>query len=177
MQSINMKKVNCPKAIFIMGLPGTGKTYLANELSKSIAATHISSDAIRKIIKKRGQYQQDDKQEVYREMQKQMEAILEKNEAVILDATFYQQKVRDEFQSLAKQFTKDIFWILTTADEAIIKTRVSKKRPDSEADFKVYQLIKNQFEPIQSEYLEIKTDELPLKENIEIVKKYCKIVT
>ncbi|MEO0076929.1 MAG: AAA family ATPase, partial [candidate division WOR-3 bacterium] len=39
-----------PKLIMIMGLPGVGKTYLAQHLSNEILAFHLSSDIIRKEI-------------------------------------------------------------------------------------------------------------------------------
>ena len=40
------------KIILIMGLPGAGKTTLANELAKSIKAKRLNADEIRKCINK-----------------------------------------------------------------------------------------------------------------------------
>lgn len=162
-----------PKVIFLMGLPGSGKTYLANLISKDGKIIHISSDRTRKVLKKNRHYQKEDKQLVYDEMQKQLELALQKNRNVIVDATFYLQKTRNDFFTIAKKYSKEICWILITADEETIKKRVSKKRPDSEADFEVYKLIRDRFEPLQIEYLEINTTELSAKENITRILKYC----
>ena len=161
------------KVIFIMGLPGSGKTFLATHLSNILGATHISSDRVRKTLQKNGQYRSKDKKAIYQEMKKLLAKGLEQNENVIVDTTFYQQKIRDEFEALAKKYSTKIYWILTTANEKTTQKRVAKKRPDSEADFRIYQLIRDQFEPIKKEYLEIKTDKDSIKKKY---KTSCRIL-
>lgn len=170
-----MQKTTAPKVIFIMGLPGSGKTFLAKHLAQAINAVHLSSDAVRNKINKRGHYRPEDKQQVYDTMLKELKKNLEKNQTVVVDSTFYQQQTRQHFLEVAKAVSKEIFWIMTTADEPTIKKRVSKKRPDSEADFKIYLLVKQNFEAVNFDYLEIKTDQLSLEENLQTVKKYCGI--
>ncbi len=163
------------KVIFVMGLPGSGKTFLAIHLTKVLGVTHISSDRVRKTLQKNGQYQAKDKEVVYREMKKLLTKGLQQNENVIVDTTFYQQKIRNEFEAIAKKHPTKIYWIRTTANEKTIQKRVAKKRPDSEADFRIYQLIRNQFEPIKMEHLEIKTDKDSIKKNIKQVLEYCEL--
>ncbi len=164
-----------PKVIFVMGLPGSGKTFLAMHLTKILSATHISSDRVRKTLQKNGQYQSKDKEVVYQEMKRLLAKGLQQNENVIVDTTFYQQKTRNEFEALAKKYSSKIYWIRTTANEKTIQKRVAKKRPDSEADFQIYQLIQKQFEPIKMEYLEIKTDNDAIEKNIKRVVAYCEL--
>lgn len=161
--------------IFIMGLPGSGKTFLAEHLSSVLSATHISSDKVRETLHKKGKYQSEDKEDVYREMKNLLSESLQKNENVIVDTTFYLRKLRNEFEEVAKIYSNKVYWIWTTATEKTIKKRVSKKRPDSEADFEIYQLIRDQFEPIKVEHLEIKTDKLSIQKNIKRALEYCKL--
>ncbi len=46
-----MKKRNKPKKILIMGLPGSGKTFLAKEIYKSLNAVWINADKVRNHFK------------------------------------------------------------------------------------------------------------------------------
>ena len=46
-----MRKKNKPKKILIMGLPGSGKTYLAKEIYKSLNAVWINADKVRNHFK------------------------------------------------------------------------------------------------------------------------------
>ncbi|NND31641.1 MAG: AAA family ATPase [Saprospiraceae bacterium] len=164
------------KVIFIMGLPGTGKTYLAKLLAARVDAKHISSDVVRKEIGKRQHYEPEDKHEVYREMQARMESALTEGSHVLVDTTFYSNSLRDEFEKLAKRYTNEIFWVLTTADETLIKKRVSKKRPDSEADYQVFLMIRNQWDEVTRPHLLVSTDILTEQELLNKVLIYCDLL-
>lgn len=170
-----MDEVKLPKVIFFFGLPGSGKTFLAHHLSLATGLKHISSDVIRRAYFKRGQYRLEDKEEVYVQMQIQMSETLQNGKSVIVDATFFSQKLRNEFISIAQYYTNNLLWILTTAEEKTIKKRVSKKRKNSEADFEVYKLIRDLFDPIEMDFLEIKTDKNILEENLKSLLNYCEL--
>jgi predicted kinase len=58
------------------------------------------------------------------------------------------------------------------ASERITKERVSKKRPDSDADFTVYQLIKENYEPLVEEHLVLHSDEDWLEDMIQKAMDY-----
>ena len=68
-----------------------------------------------------------------------------------------------------------IFWVEITADEPVIKERVSKKREFSEADFDVYLKIKETFEPLEQDHLTLRVDQYTLEEMIERTKSYYAI--
>ncbi|MDQ3535987.1 MAG: ATP-binding protein [Bacteroidota bacterium] len=143
--------------IIISGLPGSGKSFFAEKLAYKLDAVHINSDKVRKAKDAMGKYALQDKFYIYHEMVKLAEKSLQEQKTVILDATFYLQSIRDMILELAQYYSSKICFIYVYANEEAIKQRLSKKRIDSEADFKVYKLIKDQFEEITQLHLKLES--------------------
>jgi predicted kinase len=158
--------------IAIFGLPGSGKTFLAKELAKRINGLHISSDTVRKELKKRGKYNEKAKLEVYHAMLKLMDAAIKHKQNVVLDATFYKENIRSLFEKKAGEYHNPLYFIEMRAAESVIKERVDKKRPDSEADFEVYLKIKNEFEPLREDHLVLYPDHEELDKMLDRVLSY-----
>ena len=161
------------KLIMIGGLPGSGKSYLAKALSNKVNAVHINSDVVRKEMNNLGKYETTDKNLVYNQMKQRLISILDRGSNVIVDTTFYKKSLRTEIVEIAKDRKCKPYFILVTADDEIIKKRVSVKRKDSEANFEVYKKLKKQFEPINIDYLEIDTSKEGLMSSIEKIVNYC----
>lgn len=156
--------------VIVFGLPGSGKTYFASKLALRIGGLHISSDAIRQQQQKR-KYHEEDKMEIYHAMLVLMEkAGPDKN--VVLDATFYKERIRNMFKDKARSLGINIYFIEMKADELVIKERVSRKRPETEADFTVYFIIKSQFEPLKEEHLILNSDQEDLNIMLDKAEEY-----
>lgn len=136
--------------VVVYGLPGTGKTYLADKLAAKIGAGHINSDRVRKKMFAERTYSPEEKLSVYDELLTQMREALKQNRNLVIDATFYKDAIRKEFM---KDAGNNIRFIEVKADEALVKERLKKTRTDSEADFEVYNEIQSQFEPMRESHL------------------------
>jgi len=158
--------------IVVMGHPGTGKTYFAEHLATYRQARHISSDKIRNHLQKRGTYAPEDKDQVYREMLAEAEEAVKNRQDVIMDATYSRKTHRDEVVKLAHGLSTPLHFIQLTADEETIRERTSKEREDSEADFKIYQLIKQSFEPLEVPHLKLNSSQLKIEEMLAIAQNY-----
>lgn len=143
--------------IVVSGLPGSGKSYFAERLSAQLNALYINSDRIRKEVNAMGHYTLDDKLAVYKEMNTRTEEALQKHKMVILDATFYLQNMRNLFKNTARTYLTDICFIHVWAKETLIKKRIEQPRIDSEADFKVYEKIKEEYEEIREHHLKLES--------------------
>jgi predicted kinase len=138
--------------IIVMGLPGCGKSYFAERLATALGAVYINSDRIRKTMISSRTYSLEEKLSVYNEMLNQMQLSVKENESVVLDGTFYKHSIRRMFIQKAKR-AGGIIFIEVRAAESLIQERLQHKRMDSEADFKVYHIIKSQWEPLGEKHL------------------------
>lgn len=132
--------------VLVMGLPGSGKTYFAERLAKSLGADYCSSDRLRKQMFARRTYSTYEKEKVYKVMLTRMQESITQGKDLVLDATFHKRQTRDEFRELAAG--AKLFFIQVWADEKLTRERLKKTRPFSEADIKVYLLIKEKWEAV-----------------------------
>jgi predicted kinase len=86
---------------------------------------------------------------------------------VVVDATFSLRQYRAPYLNFSKEHRIPLKVIMVTADENSIFQRLQHSRPDSDADFKVYQKIKAEFEPIDMEYLKLESDQYSLDTMLE----------
>lgn len=164
-----------PVPTVITGLPGTGKTTLAQALAAHLSIAHFNTDKLRMEMGLCGRYDEATKAQVYDELYKMVQRTLAANESVIVDATMYKKAARDRFRTLAAKADVPIVWIETRAAEPIIKQRVSKSRPYSEADYGVYQKIKGVYEPLEGAFLPLHTDQVTLRDMVKRATDYITI--
>jgi len=146
--------------IIVFGLPGTGKSFFASKLAMHLGGDYINSDKVRKQLYPSPQYNAEEKEAVYKKLLNSMYDHVKARKPLIIDGTFYKQNIRDNFNTMAKDLSIDIKWIEITADEETVRKRVSQKRPYSEADFEVYQKVKQQFDPFKGPHLVLKSKDI-----------------
>lgn len=144
----------------IAGLPGTGKTTIARAFAQRIGAIHLSSDALRQELGLMGHYTPEDKAKVYNEMLERVRISLNEGRTVVVDSTFYKASVRQPFAALAASYGIPVKWVEIKAKETTLRNRLNRTRPDSEANFEVYEKIRDQFEPLPEDRLVIWSDEM-----------------
>ncbi len=151
----------------IMGLPGTGKTYFAKALAERLQALHSNTDGIRMEHGLRGDYSEESKERVYELLlQKMLEAAREKKD-VVLDATFVKKELRDRFIHPLESEGIPYRLIRMTADRSVIRERVSKDRPESEADMEVHDALEKEMDPVVREHFVLDSGELELEDMIQ----------
>ena len=131
--------------VIVFGLPGSGKTYFAKHVAAMLGAAYISSDKLRKELFVAPSYSPEERILVYDEMLRRTMQAAEHGKEVVLDATFYTNALREKFIKTVQR-TTHVFLIEVFADEDIIKERLAHPREDSDADFEVYKMLKNNWE-------------------------------
>lgn len=145
--------------LLIAGLPGTGKTTVARAFAALTGATHLNSDVLRRELGLMGHYTPEDKAKVYAALLERTREALLQGATVVVDSTFFKEEIRVPFQQLAEECGVPLRWVEVTAGEETLRERLSRPRPDSEADFAVYEKIRAGFEPLPADRLCLNTDE------------------
>jgi hypothetical protein len=138
--------------VIVFGLPGSGKSYFATRLAKMFNAYYINSDRIRKEMFTNRTYSAQEKAAVYHAMLVKMKDALDQNKNLVLDATFHKNETRQLFLQEIKEKDK-IYFIEVRAAENIARERLDESRPYSEADYEVYKLIRQHWEPMNEPHL------------------------
>lgn len=98
-----------PWLIYITGLPGSGKSTVAQALlkllaSQNIEATHLRLDEVRKEIVPKPHYTEEEREVVYQAYAKRGLKLIQNGHNVILDATAHRKKWRDCLRTQVKNF-------------------------------------------------------------------------
>ena len=86
--------------IVICGLPGTGKTFLANKLSSYVNATVLSTDKIRKELFEKPSYTPWERTLIYDVLFLLAKYLHSSGISCILDGTFNMEKSRSEVKEI-----------------------------------------------------------------------------
>jgi predicted kinase len=158
--------------IIICGLPGVGKTTLANELGHLINAVVLSTDKIRKELLENPNYDEDEKRLIYDILLLIAKYLHNAGINCILDATFNEQKSRNDIKKRLN-LTNEQFKIIECIcpEEETISRIQNRKKSYSDADISIYKKIKEMYEPIKEKHITVDTSQ-PLKEIVsEVVNK------
>ena len=136
--------------VIVNGLPGSGKSFFAERLAKIMRAEYVNSDRLRMEMFTNRTYSKEEKTAVYHLMLEKMKEAANGNRHIVLDATFHTNETRKPF---IQENKAELFLIEVKAGEILIKERLMKERSDSEADFKIYKLIQQEWEQLNQPHL------------------------
>jgi uncharacterized protein len=148
-----------PRLIVMMGLSGSGKSYLARLLALRIGTVWLSSDVMRKRIvgvpahhsAGPAAYTQQIGARTYAALHEEAERELRRGHSVILDATFMSQSLRSPARRLASRLNVPLTVIWCQASDDLIERRIAERDTDpfrvSDADLHVAQSQRSHFQP------------------------------
>ncbi len=152
-----------PTLFITTGLIGSGKTALAQTLSRRMALAVISSDDVRKglanIPSSEHRFEEFDSgiyapafsRKTYDEMLHQAKQILKAGQSVIIDASFRKATERNKAMKLAQEMGNDFKAIECVCDEETIKKRLSHRfeaESISDGRLEIFPQMKEDFEPV-----------------------------
>ncbi len=164
--------------ILFCGLPGVGKTRLANELAPLINAIVLSTDKIRKELISTPTYKKEEKALIYDVMLLMARYLHNAAMGVncILDATFNTEQSREDARKKMRNVisAEQIYVVECICPEEIVINRLKARKGDySDADVEIYRRMKQLYEPVREyeRHVVIDTSQDP-KTKAEEIKRY-----
>ncbi len=149
--------------IILSGLPGTGKSTLAQSLADALPALVIQSDFVRKTLFPRPTNSSAESRFIHAVARANMRYFLKTGHSVISDATNLIEYHRQILLHLAKSVGVPALVIQTKAPMHVITSRLNKRFTEraeydlSDADWQVYVLLSKTVEPIGVPHLRVDT--------------------
>lgn len=156
--------VEGPLLVLTCGLMGTGKTSLAGSLEPRLGATVVSSDSVRKELADMeaderafeewgaGIYSEEFTRRTYDELHRRAAERLERDEVVILDASYRDRFRRDAARRVARELGGRLVLVETIAPDRIVEQRLVTRHRDghavSDGRIELYRTQKDHFEPV-----------------------------
>ena len=158
--------------VLFCGLPGTGKTFLSNKLSKYINSSVLSTDKIRKELIQKPTYTPWERALIYDVLFLLAKYLHSSGINCILDGTFNMEKSRREIKDLLNLPNNQFYIIECICPEDLIITRLLLRQDDySDATVSIYLKMKKIYEPVKQKHISINTSK-PLDKNIDKILRY-----
>lgn len=113
-----------PFVIAMIGTVGSGKSYVAERLSRALGASHLRTDDVRVRLRRHGQPMQ----KAIPLLQRQAETLLRQGKSVVLDSDFINPAKRRNLRRKAASFGAELYFIKIEVPEHVILARLRQKR-------------------------------------------------
>lgn len=119
-----------------VGASGTGKSTVANTLSRELAFVHLRTDELRaKLAGGRapeegygqGQYAPEMTEKTYDALFREASGLLANSASIVLDGTFREKKFRQRARTLARQMGAEILFLRCECPPEIAEQRIAKR--------------------------------------------------
>ncbi|PSP55014.1 kinase [Halobacteriales archaeon QS_1_67_19] len=145
-----------PKFVVVCGLPGVGKTTVAEDIADRLDGRLLRTDVIRKDILSDPQYTEEESRTVYGEMFDRAQGTVESGRSVVLDGTFKDTGYRNRAVELSEALDADFELVKVECAEDVVRNRIRSRQDDaSDADFEVYTMYRDSFDPISRDHLTV----------------------
>jgi aminoglycoside phosphotransferase family enzyme/predicted kinase len=152
-----------PLLVVTCGVPGSGKSTVADELSRRLGMLVLSTDVIRKRRAglhptarahrgvDQGIYRAEVTRLTYTAMREEASKWLRRGVSVVLDGTFADREQRRMARRAAEHAEARFLLVLTTCQEEVLRRRIDTRSKDphriSDATWEIAQLIQRRFTP------------------------------
>jgi predicted kinase len=154
--------------LMMVGLPGTGKSSVVNELQSMMPHVVIATDEIRAAIRHSPVYTASEMMLVYEVCYGLIERRLQRGQRAVFDGSNLLAARREYLQQLARRCGSPVAICYVQASQAVIEQRLRaralrghNKMDKSDADWAVYKWMVEAQEPLTEDHLIVDTTDTP----------------
>ena len=158
-----------PILVVLCGLPGTGKTYFAREVTKQVDFCVLESDRVRKALVPKPKYTPGEHSRVFNVCHYLIEEYLSNGQRVLFDATNLTENFRLPLRQISQRQNARLVLVHLVAPRSLIRQRLQERdeqresgmRPNgySDAGWLIYCRMAPHDEPVEGEHLSLDTSE------------------
>lgn len=137
----------------VCGLPGVGKTTVAERVAARVGGEVLRTDVIRKELFDDPEYTEGETEAVYAELIDRARDRVVDGDAVVLDATFADARFRAEVREMGERVAGSFDLVAVECDEPVVERRIERRDGLSDADFEVYLHFKDAFDRIETDHV------------------------
>ncbi|GAA0716302.1 AAA family ATPase [Halorubrum trapanicum] len=133
----------------VCGLPGVGKTTVAERIADHVDGRIRRTDVIRKELFPDPEYTDAETEAVYAELLSRARDDVDAGDAVVLDATF----ADDRFRAAARETAAEFDLVEVACDEAVVERRIERRDGISDADFEIHLHFRELFDAVAGDHV------------------------
>ena len=143
------------RLIVVCGLPGVGKTTVAERIADHLDGRIRRTDVIRKELFDDPEYTDAETEAVYAELLARARRDVDAGEAVVLDATFADGRFRAKARETAAGTAAAFDLVEVACDEDIVERRIERRDGISDADFEIHLHFRELFDEVAGDHVVI----------------------
>ncbi|GAA0551922.1 AAA family ATPase [Halorubrum ejinorense] len=147
------------RLVVVCGLPGVGKTTVAERIADHVDGRIRRTDVIRKELFDDPEYTDAETEAVYAELLARARDDIDAGGAVVLDATFAEGRFRTAARETAAEAGAEFDLVEVACDEAVVERRIERRDGISDADFDIHLRFKELFDEVATDHVVVDNSE------------------
>ncbi|UPV75197.1 AAA family ATPase [Halorussus limi] len=162
-----------PQFVVVCGLPGVGKTTVAEDIAERLDGRLLRTDVVRKDILDDPDYTEAEARMVYRELFERASDVVEGGRSVVLDGTFKDAADRERAVELCESLDAEFRLVKVECDEAVVRDRIASREDDaSDADFEVHAMYREQFDAVSADHVTVDNSESAAETRRQVAEQF-----
>ena len=151
--AIDDDKTSTGRLVVVCGLPGVGKTTVAERIADHVDGRIRRTDVIRKELFDDPEYTDAETEAVYTELLDRARDDIDAGDAVVLDATFADSRFRTAARETAAEAAAGFDLVEVACDEGVVERRIERRDGISDADFEIHLRFKQLFDEVATDHV------------------------